>query len=85
MKDDTNSCGHALAVLLASCVMVCDNGVFPLPFPVRSLMLNADVVTQFNPHLVEQVGRVVEDCQACVMQLKSLDVQADTDHTQSSP
>ena len=55
---------------------------YPSPFPVRSLMLNADVVTQFNPHLVEQVGQVVEDCQACVMRLKALDVQ---DHTQTPP
>lgn len=38
---------------------------------VRSLLLNVDVVTQFDPHMVEGLRQLVQDCETCTEQLRS--------------
>ena len=39
------------------------------PPVARSLLLNVDLVTQLDPHMVDSLGQLVQDCDACAANL----------------
>lgn len=45
------------------------------PPTVRSLVLNADVVTQFDPHQEARLRQVMEECEACMARVRQRETQ----------
>lgn len=39
------------------------------PPVARSLLLNVDLVTQLDPHMVDSLGQLVQDCDACAAKM----------------
>ena len=39
-----------------------------ISFPVRAHLLNIDLVTQFNPHTMETLNNVINECKKCTEQ-----------------
>ena len=45
----------------------------------RSLLLNVDVVTQFDPHMMAGLNQMVQDCEACIARMSEVEATSQQD------
>lgn len=53
--------------------------ILPVSPVAQSLLLNVDVVTQFDPHMIASLNQMVQDCEACIARMSEVEATSQQD------